>query len=116
MSDDLGLTWSRRASTDDSLPEEGTKIGLDVAADGSGLWWGPRTPAMSTGDGGRTWHALDAADGEVRIAGGGVALGGGAGYLLVGDGSRGMSVLLWTPDGSSWEERAAWPDPPCCGG
>jgi hypothetical protein len=116
VSDDLGATWSRRASTDDSLPEEGTKIGLDVAADGSGLWWGARTPAMSTDDGGRTWQALDVADGDVRIAGGGAALGAGAGYLLVGDGGLGASVLLWTPDGHTWDSRAEWPDPPCCGG
>ena len=116
VSDDLGASWSPRASTDDSLPVQGTKIGLDVAADGTGLWWGARTPAMSTDDGGRSWHALDVADGEVRIAGGGAALGGGAGYLLVADGNRGVTVLLWTPDGSSWDERAVWPDPPCCGG
>jgi hypothetical protein len=116
VSGDLGASWAQRASTDDSIPIEGTKIGFDVAADGGGFWWGARTPAMATNDGGRTWHALGVADGDVRIAGGGVALDGGAGYLLVGDGNRGASLLLSTADGSSWVERMAWPDPPCCGG
>jgi photosystem II stability/assembly factor-like uncharacterized protein len=116
VSGDLGASWAQRASTDDSLPMNGTKIGFDVATDGSGLWWGARTPAMATNDGGRTWHALGVADGDVRIAGGGAALDGGAGYLLVGDGNRGASLLLLTHDGSSWDERMVWPDPPCCGG
>ncbi len=117
VSGDLGGSWSERASTAATLPMAGTKIGFDVAPDGSGFWWGARTPAMATNDGGRTWRALDAADGEARIAGGGTALGGGAGYLLVGDASgRAASLLLWTRDGVSWDERTAWPDPPCCGG
>ncbi len=113
---DHGASWVLRASTDDGLPLDGTKIGFDIAADGTGLWWGARTPALATSDGGRTWLDLDVADGEQRIAGAGAALGGGSGYLLVGDGSRGETVLLWTPDGTKWEERALWPDVPCCGG
>ena len=116
VSGDLGGSWAKRASTTDSLPVAGTKIGFDVAADGSGLWWGAGTPAMATNDSGRTWHALNVADGDVRIAGGGAALVGGAGYLIVGDGDRGASVLLLTLNGSSWDERMTWPDPPCCGG
>ena len=116
VSGGLGTSWSERASTDTSLGMPGTNIGFDVAADGSGMWWGARTPAMASSDGGRTWRALDVADGDVRIAAGGAALDGGAGFLLVGDGDRGASLLLRTRDGRSWDERTAWPDLPCCGG
>jgi photosystem II stability/assembly factor-like uncharacterized protein len=113
---DLGASWEARASTDDGLPLPGTKIRIDIASDGTGLWWGAGTPVMATSDSGRTWRALDIADGEARIAGAGAALGGGSGYLLVGDGSRNASVLLWTADGAIWDERAVWLQPPCCGG
>ena len=54
---------------------------------------------------------------EPEIAGGGSALAGGGGYLIVGDVEHGTgTLLLWTPDGRSWEQRATFPDPPCCGG
>ncbi len=111
VSGDLGATWTVRATTDDgSLPIMGTKIGIDLASDGTGFLWGARTPVYATRDGGRTWTALDVADGETRMAGAGAAIEGGAGYLVVG------TQLLWTVDGTTWEQRMEWPDPPCCGG
>jgi hypothetical protein len=109
--------WAVRSTTDDdSLPLDGTKIGIDIAGDGSGWLWGARIALYATDDAGRTWRALDVADGESRIVGAGAALDGGAGYILVGDGSRAETQLLWTGDGRTWERRYAWPDPPCCGG
>jgi photosystem II stability/assembly factor-like uncharacterized protein len=109
-SSDGGATWTEVASTGNGLLLRGTKVDIDIAADGTGLWWGAFTPAMATADGGRTWRALDIADGETQIAGAGSALGGSAGYLIVGE------RLVWTADGTRWEERATFPDPPCCGG
>ncbi len=109
-SQDFGATWTEVASTGAGLIQPGTKVSLDIAADGTGFWWGAFTPAMATADGGRTWTALDVADGVTRIAGAGAAIGGGAGYLVVGD------RLMWTADGTLWEERATFPEPPCCGG
>ena len=53
-SGDFGATWTEVASTGAGLPLPGTKVGLDIAADGTGFWWGAFAPAMATTDGGRT--------------------------------------------------------------
>jgi hypothetical protein len=109
-STDAGETWVEVSATEAGNVLPGKKVGLDIAADGSGLWWGAFTPAMATTDGGGTWTALSVADGDRHIAGAGSSIGAGAGYLVVGE------RLMWTADGEHWEDRATFPEPPCCGG
>ena len=109
-SSDAGLTWRdvRAPGAGNVLP--GSKVGLDIADDGTGLWWGAFTPAMATSDDAQTWTALDVADGDRRIAGSGASIRGGAGYLGV------VERLVWIADGEHWEDRALFPGGPCCGG
>jgi photosystem II stability/assembly factor-like uncharacterized protein len=109
-STDAGTTWVEVAATDPGTALPGSKVGLDIASDGSGFWWGAFTPAMGTTDGGGTWTAIGAADGDRNIAGAGSALVGGAGYLVVGE------HLVWLADDSQWEVRSTFPEGPCCGG
>jgi len=91
-------------------------MGLALRSDATGWLWGARSPLLATRDGGRTWTALDVADGDVRIVQDADAWGGGAGVVLVWDGDRQETLLLRTNDGQAWTELFAWPTPVrCCG-
>jgi hypothetical protein len=109
-STDAGVTWVGVAAPGGPTEIPGKNVGLDIAPDGSGFWWGAGAPALVTGDGGGTWAALGVADGDRNIAGAGSSVGRGAGYLIVGE------HLVWIADGERWEDRAVFPEGPCCGG
>jgi hypothetical protein len=96
--------WSSRR-----LEVNGTDIGIDIAADGSGLLWGNRTPVYVSASTGSTWSPTDVMDGDARIGWSGSALGGGVDVLLVWDPDRSAALLLRTLDGGrTWSELAAF--------
>ncbi|MEW6226069.1 MAG: hypothetical protein AB1627_15705 [Chloroflexota bacterium] len=109
---DAGVTWATPADA----PHGGAGMGLDLLADDAGWLWGPRSPLLSTADGGLTWSALDVADGDVRIVQDADAWGGGVGVVLVSDPDRQATLLLRTDDGRAWTELFSWPSGvTCCG-
>lgn len=96
-------------------PYEGTGLALDLASDGTGLMWGPRSPLLVTMDGGAHWASdPPVADGNARMVDGGSALVGDRGIVLVWDPDRQAIVLyLVTYHGLDTQiELAYFPVPP----
>jgi hypothetical protein len=91
------------------LPATGSNVGVSMAAGGTGVLWGARTPPLLTADGGGAWTPNQIADGDARIATYGSALPNGLVTLLVWDPDRQAVLLLRTADhGASWTELAAF--------
>ena len=115
--DPPGTAWVEVASTAaGSLSVAGAPAAFAMRADRTGWLWGAGMPLLATSSGGVSWKPLEVADGTTRMVISGSPLGDGSGYVLVSDLERQGTLLLYTPDGRSWEERSAWPAlPECCG-
>ncbi len=104
--DDPPTRWT----TMPPLPEQGTGMQLDLTADGRGLAWGPRSPLLTTADGGASWTAhANVADGDARGVEDASAFVGGGGAALVWDPDRQAMLLLLSSDGTAWREVAVYP-------
>ncbi|HYO43032.1 MAG TPA: hypothetical protein VES19_07500, partial [Candidatus Limnocylindrales bacterium] len=113
-----GEPWVVLSTTEaGGLPMNGTGVRVDFSGTVTGWMWGFRTPLLATADGGKTWQAVTGpGDGDVAITVGASTLGNGAGYQLVVDPDRDATTLSWTADGSTWQNRFAWPiHVLCCG-
>lgn len=109
--------WVQVASNDQpgSLPYMGAPVHASLAADGTGLLWGPRVAIMGTSDGGRTWSDVGLtgpdADGGPRTGVDGRTTTSGVQAVLMDDSRRRATILyLLTDGGHTWDERASWPD------
>jgi hypothetical protein len=91
-------------------PEMGTQFEMSIASDGTGVMWGPRSPLLTTADGGAHWTAdPPVADGNARIVLGGSALGGDRAVVLVWDPDRqGTELQLVTWHGLAAQTTMAF--------
>ena len=93
-------------------PETGIGFQMSLAADSTGLMWGPRSPLLLTTDGGKTWMPNSIADGNVRTVDSGSALPGGNALILVWDPDVQWVLLLRTTDGGkTWKQLVRFPPP-----
>ena len=91
-------------------PEPGTGMAMSLAADGTGVMWGPRL--LQTKDGGATWVTNAFADSTTRVVVGGSALPQEHAVILVSDPEAAATLLLGTRDGGfTWTEMHAFPVP-----
>jgi hypothetical protein len=103
-------TWAMDWTKLPAPPNAGTGFQLSLAADGTGLMWGPRSQLLITADSGSTWTPNAIADGNLRIVLDGSALPGGKALILVWDPDRNAILLLRTTNaGAKWTELVAFP-------